>query len=171
MPAFVCRIEISRDFTLFIFGLKRHNSHSFRSASVADDIGRDSSMRCGRFIQINNLIMLSIGSNPFCVRIVIFHYMLLSYVFMRSALFWVITQDILVIPHRHFGTTCRFHFQRSRNSRFLLLDLFSLKFFCSPLFGLFLFYQHIIDITLNRIELLVQSALTFNSLCFCYSVV
>jgi len=43
-------------------------------------------MFCGRFIQINNLIMLNIGTNPFCVRIVIFHYMLLSYVFIRSVL-------------------------------------------------------------------------------------
>jgi hypothetical protein len=162
MPAFVCRIEISRDFTLFSVGLKRHNSHSVRCASVADDIGKDSNRRCGRFIQINNLIMLSVGSNRFCVLIVIFHYMLLSYVFMRSALFWVITQDILVIPHRRFGTTCRLHFQRSRNSRFLLLHLFPLTFFCSPLFGLFMFYQHIIGKTLNRIELFVQSALILN---------
>lgn len=53
----------------------------------------------GKFIQINSLIMLSIGTNRFCVRIVIFHYMLLSYVFMRSALFWLSTQDILTIPY------------------------------------------------------------------------
>jgi len=79
------------------------------------------------------------GTNPFCVSIVIFHYMLLSYVFMRSALFWVITQDMLVIPYRRFGTTYLFHLQECRTSRFWLLLLFSLMFFCSPLlvFGLF----------------------------------
>jgi len=53
----------------------------------------------GRFIEINNLITLTVGTSPFCVRIVIFHYMLLSYVLMRSALFWFITQDIPAIPH------------------------------------------------------------------------
>jgi hypothetical protein len=132
MQAFVCRIEISRDFTLFSVGLKRHNSPSVRSASVACDIGRDSSMRHGRFIGIINLIMLSIGTNPFCVRIIIFNYMLLSCVLMRSALFWVITQDIQVIPYRRFGITYRLNFQGSRNSRFLLLHVFSLIFFCSP---------------------------------------
>jgi hypothetical protein len=32
-----------------------------------------------------------------------------------TALFWVITQRTVVIPYRSFGTTCRSHFQVSRN--------------------------------------------------------
>jgi len=33
---------------------------------------------------------------------------------MRSALFWAITQPVVVIPHRRFGTTYRSHLQGSR---------------------------------------------------------
>jgi hypothetical protein len=34
---------------------------------------------------------------------------------MRTALFWVITQRAVVISHRRFGTTYRYHFQESRS--------------------------------------------------------
>ena len=34
--------------------------------------------------------------------------------FMRTALFWAITQRVVVIPYRRFGTTYRSHLQRSR---------------------------------------------------------
>ena len=37
--------------------------------------------------------------------------------YMRSALFWVITQHRVVIPYRRFGTTYRSHLQGSRNPR------------------------------------------------------
>jgi len=41
---------------------------------------------------------------------------------MRSALFWDITQGIVVNPYRHFGKTYRSHFQRSRNHFMTLED-------------------------------------------------
>jgi len=31
----------------------------------------------------------------------------------RTALFWVVTQRVVIIPCRHFGTTYRFHLQGS----------------------------------------------------------
>ena len=37
---------------------------------------------------------------------------------MRTALFWVITQRVVVISYRRFGTTCRFHLQGSRIQTF-----------------------------------------------------
>ena len=36
--------------------------------------------------------------------------------YIRSALLWDITQGIMVISHRHFGTSYRSHFQGSRDS-------------------------------------------------------
>jgi hypothetical protein len=32
----------------------------------------------------------------------------------RTALFWVVTQRVVVNSYRRFGTTCRFHLQGSR---------------------------------------------------------
>jgi hypothetical protein len=34
-----------------------------------------------------------------------------NYVFIRTALFWVITQRVVVIPYRRFGTTYQCHLQ------------------------------------------------------------
>jgi len=36
---------------------------------------------------------------------------------MRTALFWVITQRVVVISYRRFGTTYRYHPQGSRNQK------------------------------------------------------
>ena len=33
---------------------------------------------------------------------------------LRSSLFWVITQPVVAIPYRRFGTTCPSHLQESR---------------------------------------------------------
>ena len=41
--------------------------------------------------------------------------------FMRSELFWDITQFTVVTPYRRFGTSCRPHLQGSRNLRFFTL--------------------------------------------------
>jgi hypothetical protein len=34
--------------------------------------------------------------------------------FLRTALFWVVTQRVVVIPHRRFGTTYRSHLHGSK---------------------------------------------------------
>jgi len=39
---------------------------------------------------------------------------LVTFSFMRSALFWVITKQVVEIPYRRFGTTYRSHIQGSR---------------------------------------------------------
>ena len=36
---------------------------------------------------------------------------------MKSELFWDITQRMMAVPYRRFGTTCRSHLQGSRNAR------------------------------------------------------
>jgi len=41
---------------------------------------------------------------------------------MISAFFWDITQHIVVISYRHFGTTYRSHIQGSRNPYFLTFE-------------------------------------------------
>jgi len=41
---------------------------------------------------------------------------------MRTALFWVITQRVMVISHRRFRTTYRSHHHGSRNQIQILLD-------------------------------------------------
>jgi hypothetical protein len=33
---------------------------------------------------------------------------------LRTALFWTVTQRVVAIPYRRFGTTCRYHLKRSR---------------------------------------------------------
>ena len=37
---------------------------------------------------------------------------------MRTALFWAITQGVVVIPYRRFGTTYRSHTNRSRIQKY-----------------------------------------------------
>jgi len=37
-----------------------------------------------------------------------------KYVIMRTALFWVVTQRVVVISYRHFGTSYWFYLQDSR---------------------------------------------------------
>ena len=41
---------------------------------------------------------------------------------MRFALYWVITQRIVVIPYRRFGTTCPSHLQGSGDFHFFTLE-------------------------------------------------
>jgi len=41
---------------------------------------------------------------------------------MRTALFWAITQRVVEIPYRRFGTTCQSHLRRSG---FLTLEDFT----------------------------------------------
>ena len=49
---------------------------------------------------------------------------------MRTAFFWAITQRVVVIPYRRFGTTYRYYLQRSRiqeESPLPFLDFLPLK--------------------------------------------
>ena len=48
---------------------------------------------------------------------------------MRSLLFWDVTQGILVLGYRRFGTTCRYHLRRSSSVSF---PIFSLVYFHLP---------------------------------------
>ena len=41
---------------------------------------------------------------------------------LRTALFWAVTQRVVVIPYRRFGTTYRSRLSRVKNQRFLTLD-------------------------------------------------
>ena len=46
-----------------------------------------------------------------------------SYLWLRSSIFWDISQRRVVIPYRRFGTTYRFYLQRSRIVPGLLLKM------------------------------------------------